>query len=281
MATSPRWHCPTCNITVSTPYCAACGERRLQPSDLRLSGLLTQIAQSMSSVDGRLLRTLRSLLTVPGELTVAYLQGKRKPFIAPFPFFLIVNVAFFATQSLSGNAIFSTPLASHLHVQDWSELAQRLVDQRLLSLGTNLAAYTPLFDQAVQVNAKSLVILMTLPFAALLALLFRRADRPVVTHMIFSLLFYAFLMVWLCVLLGVLFVLTWFAGLDLHSHAVDWGLFASVLGATAIYLYVAAGRVYGETGLVRALKILLLTLAVGMGILGYRFTVFLITLYWS
>lgn len=57
MATSSRWHCPTCNIAVSTPYCAACGERRLQPSDLRLSGLLTQIAQSMSSVDGRLLRT--------------------------------------------------------------------------------------------------------------------------------------------------------------------------------------------------------------------------------
>jgi hypothetical protein len=281
MSAPAHWQCPTCKVEVATPYCAACGEQRLRPRDLRLSGLLAQIAQSMSSVDGRLLRTLRSLLAVPGELTVAYLQGRRKPFIAPFPFFLIVNVAFFAVQSLSGNAIFSTPLDSHLHLQDWSGLAQRLVDQRLQVLGTTLAAYTPLFDQAVQVNAKSLVILMTLPFAALLALLFHRGDRPLVTHLVFSLLFYAFLMAWLCVLLGVLFLLTRLAGLGLRSHAVDWGLFASLLGATAIYLYLAIGRGYGEKGLGRAIKVLVLTAAVGVGILGYRFTVFLITLYWS
>jgi hypothetical protein len=281
MAASTPWRCPTCKVEVDTPYCATCGERRLQPGDLRLSALLAQIAQSMSSVDGRLLRTLRSLLAAPGELTVAYLQGRRKPFIAPFPFFLIVNVAFFAVQSFSGNAIFSTPLASHLHVQDWSELAQRLVEQRLRVLGTTLAAYTPLFDQAVQVNAKALVILMTLPFAALLALLSRRDGRPLVTHLVFSLLFYAFLMVWLCVLLGVLSLLTWLAGLDLRSHAVDWGLFASLLGATAIYLYLALGRAYAEQGIGRAIKAAVLAMAVGAGILGYRFIVFLITLYWS
>jgi hypothetical protein len=29
------------------------------------------------------------------------------------------------------------------------------------------------------------------------------------------------------------------------------------------------------------MKVLILTMAVGTGILGYRFTVFLITLYWS
>jgi len=281
MAASAPWQCPTCKVEVATPYCAACGERRLQPGDLKLSGLLAQIAQSMSSVDGRLLRTLRSLLVAPGELTLAYLQGRRKPFIAPFPFFLIVNVAFFAVQSFSGNAIFSTALASHLQVQDWSALARALVDRRLQDLGTTLAAYTPLFDQAVQVNAKSLVILMTLPFAALLAVLLRGGGRPLVMHLVFSLLFYAFLMAWLCVLLGVLFLLTALAGLDLRSHAVDWGLFASLLGATAVYLYLAVGRAYAEEGLPRALKVALLTLAVGAGILGYRFTVFLITLYWS
>lgn len=60
-----------------------------------------------------------------------------------------------------------------------------------------------------------------------------------------------------------------------------WGLFASLLGATAIYLYLAIGRSYAEKGLGRAMKVLVLTMAVGTGILGYRFTVFLITLYWS
>lgn len=280
MSSASSWQCPTCGTDVATSYCPHCGERRLQAKDLRVRGLLAQIAQSVSSVDGRLLRTLRSLLLAPGELTEAYLRGRRKPFIAPFPFFLIVNVAFFAAQSFSGNAIFATPLDSHLHVQDWQALAQQLVQDRLQTLGTTLAEYAPLFDQAVQVNAKSLVILMTLPFAALLALLFHRGGRPMVIHLVFSLLFYAFVMVWLCVLLGVLFALTWLAGLDLHSHAVDWGLFASLLAASAVYLYMAVGRAYDERGLTRVAKVSVLTVAVGTGILGYRFVVFLITLYW-
>lgn len=281
MSSGSPWRCPTCATPVATPYCPHCGEQRPQARDLRVRGLIAQIAQSMSSVDKRLLRTLRSLLLAPGELTEAYMRGRRKPLIAPFPFFLIVNVAFFAAQSLSGNTIFATPLQSHLHVQDWQALAQQLVQHRLQVLGTTLAAYTPLFDQAVQVNAKALVILMTLPFAALLTLLFHRRDRPVVIHLVFSLSFYAFVMVWLCVLLGALAAMTWLAGLDLHSHALDWGLFASLLAATAIYLYLAVGRAYDERGPRRAIKVALLTLAVGTGILGYRFVVFLITLYWS
>lgn len=280
MSFPDSWRCPTCGTAVSTPHCPSCAERRLQARDLRMHGLLAQIAQSLSSVDSRLLRTLKSLLLRPGELTVAYLQGRRKPFIAPFPFFLIVNVAFFAVQSFSGNAIFSTPLDSHLHSQDWSALAQSLVGERLRALDLPLASFTLLFDQAVQVNAKSLVILMTIPFAMVLALLMNRQERPLVAHAVFSLAFYAFFLIWLCVLLGVLFLLTRFIGLDLHSHAVDWGLFLSLLAATAVYLHRAVGVAYDLKGSRRALTVLVLTLTVGFGVLGYRFAIFLITLYW-
>jgi hypothetical protein len=45
--------------------------------------------------------------------------------------FLISNLLFFAVQSITHDKVFSTPLDSHLHGRDWSELARDLVENRL------------------------------------------------------------------------------------------------------------------------------------------------------
>ena len=44
-------------------------------------------------------------------------------------------------------------------------------------------------------------------------------------------------------------------------------------------IYLAIGPVYGATGALRATKAILLALAVAAIVLGYRFVLFLITLY--
>jgi hypothetical protein len=51
------------------------------------------------------------------------------------------------------------------------------------------------------------------------------------------------------------------------------------LAACATYLYIATGTVYRASGAIRVIKVLALTLAVGGMVLGYRFVLFLITLY--
>jgi hypothetical protein len=139
---------------VSTPYCSQCGERRLRPWDLTLRGLLLQLLQAVTSIDSRLLRSFRLLLTRPGFLTTAFVRGQRTPYLGPFQLFLITNVLFFAMQSLTHANIVGTTLDSHLHQQDWSMLAQTLVSQRLESKGTTLDLYAPIFDHAVVQNAK-------------------------------------------------------------------------------------------------------------------------------
>jgi hypothetical protein len=279
MSTTQSWNCPGCHREVATAYCPECGERRLQPYDLTLLSLLAHVFHSVSNVDGKLLRSFRSLVTRPGQLTAAYLDGPREPYIAPFQFFLIVNVLFFGMQSVAGLPIFSTPLQSHLYKQDWSPIAQTLVAQRLATLNTTLEAYTPLFDQGVDVNAKSLVVLMVLPFAVVLWAMFRRSGRPLVTHVIFSLHFYAALLLLCCLLLALIYVDAGFGGTWTHSASADHLLFAVVLLSSAVYIYIAAGVVYSSHGLKRATKAILLAIAVGCGVLGYRFLIFLITLY--
>ena len=80
----------------------------------------------------------------------------------------------------------------------WSELAQRLVTQRLATLHQTPEGFAPLFDRAVVLHAKSLIVLMAAAFSALLPLLFRASRRPFAAHLVFALHFYAFLLLLFC-----------------------------------------------------------------------------------
>jgi hypothetical protein len=153
------------------------------------------------------------------------------------------------------------------------------VANRLQTLQTTLERYAPLFDQAVVLNAKSLVILMVLPFALLLPVMFHRDRRPFATHVAFSLHLYAFLLLLFCVALAVAAVDVLFGGAGLSSARMDNVLTIINLAACATYLYIAMGRVYGTHRALRLVKAVALALAVGCIVLGYRFVLFLITLY--
>lgn len=278
MTANDAWVCPSCGKAVTTDYCPDCGERSVSARDLSLRGLAHQVAQAMTSIDGRLLRSMRELLVRPGALTVAYLEGHRKPFIGPFQLFLILNVLFFAVQSLIGTHVFSTPLDSHLHQQDWSTLARDLVDGFLARHQLTLEQYAPVFDEAVETNAKALVVLMVPPFALAAASVFARRGRPAVTHMVFSLHFHGFLLVLFALALGVVALDVGLGGAGLASRRFDQALGAAMLAACSIYLYLSGGIVYGSRGPMRLLQTMVLTIAVAVIVTGYRFLLLPITL---
>ena len=277
--TASAWTCPNCGIPLTTPFCPGCGERPIGAIDLSLKGIAAQLMKTIAGVDGRLLRSLRELLLHPGSLTLAYGEGRRKPFIGPFQLFLLANVVFFAVQSLTHTRVFSSSLDSHLHHQDWSALAQELVGHHLAAASTTLDRFAPLFDRAVVPHAKSLVIAMALPFALLLPAVFFGSRRPFSIHVVFALHLYAFLLLLFCVALGVAAVDVAFGGGGLASAAMDNVLTGLILVASTAYLYVASGRVYGVAGWSRSARSLLLAFAVGVIVVGYRFAIFVVTLY--
>jgi len=277
--TASAWTCPNCGIALTTPFCPGCGERPIGAIDLSLKGIAAQSMKTIAGVDGRVLRSVRALLLRPGSLTLAYGEGRRKPFIGPFQLFLLANVVFFAVQSLTHTRVFASSLDSHLHQQDWSALAQDLVDARLAVANTTLDRFAPLFDRAVVLHAKSLVIAMAVPFALLLPIVFLGSRRPFSIHVVFSLHLYAFLLLLFCVALGIAAVDVFSGGGGLASARVDNVLTGLLLLASTVYLYLASGRVYGVAGWSRAGRSLLLALAVGVIVVGYRFAIFVVTLY--
>lgn len=279
MPDKPPWTCPTCKVSVATPFCSQCGEEPVAPSDLTLRGLAAKVLHALTSIDARAARSSKLLLHRPGELTLAWASGIRKPYVAPFQLFLIANVLFFAVQWVTGENVFSSSLDSHLHHQDWSQLAQSVLSRRLEATHTSLAAYEPTFDRAIVLNAKSLILLMAFVFSLLLPLAFIRERRPFMTHVVFSLHLYTFFL-----LLFIIALLLAKASASLGAGGLDNPMVDNVLSvmnltACAVYVYLAIHRAYGATGVQRIVKAIALALAVAAIALGYRFALFFITLY--
>jgi hypothetical protein len=277
--TPAEWTCPSCEAIVSTSYCATCGEKALRPRDLTLRGLAEQFIEAVGSLDSGLARTLRLLLVRPGALTAAWMSGRRTPFIGPAKLFRDANAAFFAVQSLTHESIFSSTLESHLHHQDWSAIAQSLVDRKLALTGMTLEHYAAVFDHAVVLNAKALVILMVLPFALALHLLGYGTRLPFAANAVYALNFYAFLLLLFCVglLVGAADML--FGGGGLASSPVDKTLSIVNVCACAAWLYAAEGVLHGGRRAARIARTALLTVAAVAIFFAYRFGLFLITLY--
>jgi hypothetical protein len=273
------WTCPTCQAAVTTPYCPRCGERPLREQELTLRALVSQLFQAFTSLDGRLIRSIRYLISRPGFLTVAYLQGQRKPYVGPLALFLIANALFFATESITGGKIFTTPIEAHLRTQPWSGAAEALVSRRLEATHATLDVYAPVFDRAVARNARSLVIVMTLSFVIPLSLAFYRRKTPLGAHAVFSFHVYAFLLLLFCVATAIPPIDARFGGAGFANEGLDHVLSIALLLVCGTYLFVATGRVYGAGGARRVLQAAALTVAVAAIVLGYRFVLLLITLY--
>jgi hypothetical protein len=207
--------------------------------------------------------------------------GQRRAYIGPLQLFLIANALFFAVQSWTHLAIFSSPLQSHLHNQDWQEIARSLTAARLDARHETLAAFAPAFDSAALLNAKALIILMALAFAPFLPLLYPGARRAFGAHVVFALHLYVFILLLMCVSMLLAEADLLLGGGGLASEPVDMALSLFNLVACAVYLYPATGRFYGSRGAARIVKVAALTVAIGAIALAYRFTIFLITLYTS
>jgi hypothetical protein len=277
--TRGTWTCPSCNSFVAAKYCPSCGEKRADARDFTAGAIAKLMYQAFSPVDGKVVRSFRALLTNPGALTAAFVRGMRGPFMGPFQIFILANVLFFFMQSFSDMRILTAGLDARLTGQDGSDWARAMVNARLAATGRTLAEYAPVFDQAVAVNAKSLIGLMVPPFAALLPLVFIGRSKPIGVHVIFAIHFYAFVLVLLCIPLGAMILVKMLGGPGVLSPFADDLISMAIAVICAVYLFVAIKPVYHVQGIGHVARTALLTIAAVYIFLGYRFALLSITLY--
>src|SRR5262245_56170061 len=90
--------CLNCGASLTGAFCAACGQRVVPPHPTAKE-LVGELYDELAGWDGKFARTIRLLLTQPGELTRAVIEGQRTRYVKAVRLYLICSVLFFLVQA--------------------------------------------------------------------------------------------------------------------------------------------------------------------------------------
>jgi hypothetical protein len=99
---APPWStvCQNCGSPLAGPFCAQCGQHAIPPRPT-VRELAGDAWNELVGWDGKFLRTLRSLVMRPGELTLAAVEGRRARYVAPVRLYLICSVLYFVVAAVT------------------------------------------------------------------------------------------------------------------------------------------------------------------------------------
>jgi hypothetical protein len=96
--------CANCSAPMIGPFCAACGQP-VETHRRSIFGLVRDFVADVASFDSRILRTARALLFEPGELPLAFREGRTQRYMPAVRLYLFVSLAFFLILGVTRIAI--------------------------------------------------------------------------------------------------------------------------------------------------------------------------------
>lgn len=267
--------CANCGASNVRNFCAECGAPRLDTRPVTVSRFFNDAWNELTSLDSATMLTARALLTQPGELTRAYLDGRTRRFLPPLRVYLLAFGIYILGQSF---------LKDDYEVQLKASISKAQADAmaKQVKAGTAPASLTPTAVPVADVararrRANAQAVMATLsprttaallaagrnpwlsalnvfPVALALSWLYRRRRRNYAEHVVMALHVFSANALLLLLNAGLHEALGLSRGkLDALSP-VHWTLIAT-------YFYFASRRVYEEGRPVTAGKSVLLVAA--------------------
>jgi hypothetical protein len=274
--------CPSCGHISTGRFCSSCGEDKRRSENYSLVGHLGETFKVITNIESGFFRSFRTLITTPGLLTSEYFAGRRKPFLKPLQLFLFCNIIFFFVQSYTRFNTLSTPLYVHTQLLPYSGYARGKVNKAILERGTTFREYQTRFDATIENQSKTLVVLMIPMFALLLQVLYWRAGRYFVEHLVFSIHFFSGFLLFLSAnLLLTTAIVALVRRITTHLAIFDSDLLLTtpLLLVTMTYLLFAVRRVYKQSWVITVFKCLVLTVGIMFIVQLYRFCLFFTAFY--
>lgn len=106
---SEEGDCRNCGAPMPGAYCATCGQER-NTHRRSIWALLHNLIEEVASFDSRMLRTTWALLVRPGELPLAFHEGRTRRYVPAVRLYLFVSLLFFVTLSVTGIALIQVEL---------------------------------------------------------------------------------------------------------------------------------------------------------------------------
>ena len=186
--TCPAWGCPNCQFSASGEFCSNCGQSR-QEWNISTVAWLRRAMSDVFDLDGRFVRTIRLLIAHPGELTEAWIDGRRASFVSPLRLYLLISAILFGVLALPGlSAAGSSGVEGALDsvIDNWTESADAVWYRSLQEVADDEAALT-LMAANITENLPRAMFLLFPVGALLLKVLIRRPKQNYVVHLVWTL----------------------------------------------------------------------------------------------
>jgi Protein of unknown function (DUF3667) len=269
-------NCGNCGAPLAGRFCSECGEKKFSRKDYSFGHFVEEAIDGLTHFDSRFLRTLKLLLTKPGELSNAFFHGGRSRYTKPLSLFIIINVVFFFVQPHTG--IFGYKYKQY--IRDPGH--QAAVQEHLRKTGEPEQTYIARFDANLQQQKKSILILAVPLLALLMLVVFAGSGRTYAEHLVFSVQIYAFMLAFLAVFWLVIMIpyllrlpVLWPASAPVF-RAVQTELALDILlsVALAVYLYLGFRRAYQSSRPRSAISAILLAAAIDSSLVLYQVLLF-------
>ncbi|WP_262696087.1 DUF3667 domain-containing protein [Kordiimonas aquimaris] len=92
--------CNNCKAPLTGPFCHICGQR---DDDLRrpIWTFFRELLDALFDTDSKIIKTIITLVLLPGGLSRAFMEGKRARFLPPFRLYVVLLFVFFSTLSIA------------------------------------------------------------------------------------------------------------------------------------------------------------------------------------
>lgn len=212
--------CASCGHPLSGRFCSACGEETVETHELSLKHFFGHsVVHEFAHVDGKIVRTLRSLLLRPGFLTCEYFAGRRTPYVNPLRLLLTSAILFALLApptkgSLTVGLGWPRPfLQLHLSmlppaISETASIEENIKKVDVADILTNRwrrmeqsrpalsgEATAEKFNRLLESFGEFLAFCSVIPIALLTWLIYRRRRPYLVEHLVFALHLEAFLLI--------------------------------------------------------------------------------------
>ena len=216
--------CANCGAPLNGPYCQACGQKAASPN-VSLHEFFHEAFHELAHVDGKIVQTLRLLLTKPGQLTREFLDGRRQRYVSPLRLYLTCSLIFFALAAVAPRA--DRPFFTVSRARGEAGLDPERV-RAVRREATEKA------NDAIVHNLPRVMFLLMPVFALLTWFFYRRQQQPFyAAHLYYSIHFHSY----------VFLLLT--AGIGLRPLLGSQRATALPMGLIAVWHFASLRRVFG------------------------------------
>jgi len=230
---TPPAECANCGAPLAGRFCQECGQKAVGPN-VSLHDFFHEAIHEWGHVDGKIVQSLRLLLTKPGQLTREFLDGRRERYVGPLRLYLTCTLIFFALAAVAPAA--NRPFFS---VTGGLKDEETLEPSRARELHEE--ATTRANEALIHNTPKVMFVLMPV-FGLLTWIFFRKAQPFYAAHLYYAIHYHAYTFLVLTAALGLRPLLGAISGTTLPMTLIGFAHFRSL------------GRVFGGPGWSRAWK---------------------------